>query len=435
MLIPAPRLLGLALLLALGGVLVSLLPAWQLPALGVLAALVLVLALDAFALLRRALPRVERRVAHAFALGVAREVRLEVVAGDARTLVAEVTDHLPAHFGAEGLPRAIRIEPGSGASIGYRATPFERGEHRFEPPELRIASRLGFWQRRVRAGTASAVRVLPNFAALTRFALFATDHRLSQLGVLKRRRRGQGLDFHQLREYREGDSERQIDWKASARSGRLISREYQDERDQQILLVVDCGRRMAARDGPLTHLDRALDAAMLLAFVALRQGDAVGLATLGGDERWLAPRKSRAMMNTLLDQAFDLRPSLRTPDFVELASNIRIRQRKRALIVLLTNLRDEDDDSLDEALALLRERHLVLIASLREPILDAALRGEVKTLDDALTHAATAQYLEQRRRAFRRLEATHVPAVDVEPAALPMALVNRYLDLKRSGRM
>jgi uncharacterized protein (DUF58 family) len=192
---------------------------------------------------------------------------------------------------------------------------------------------------------------------------------------------------------------------------------------------------MAARDGPLTHLDRALDAAMLLAFVALRQGDAVGLATLGGEERWLAPRKSRAMMNTLLDQAFDLRPSLRTPDFVELASNIRIRLRKRALIVLLTNLRDEDDDSLDEALALLRERHLVLIASLREPILDAALRGEVKTLDDALTHAATAQYLEQRRRAFRRLEATHVPAVDVEPAALPMALVNRYLDLKRSGRM
>jgi uncharacterized protein (DUF58 family) len=137
----------------------------------------------------------------------------------------------------------------------------------------------------------------------------------------------------------------------------------------------------------------------------------------------------------LLDQAFDLRPSLRTPDFVELASNIRIRLRKRALIVLLTNLRDEDDDSLAAAIALLRERHLVLVASLREPILEAALRAEVKTLDDALTHAATAQYLEQRRRAFRRLEATHVPAVDVEPAALPMALVNRYLDLKRSGRM
>jgi uncharacterized protein (DUF58 family) len=253
--------------------------------------------------------------------------------------------------------------------------------------------------------------------------------------VLKRRRRGQGLDFHQLREYREGDAERQIDWKASARIGRLISREYQDERDQQILLVIDTGRRMAARDGELGHLDHVLNAAMLLAHAAIRQGDAVGLATLGGQRRWLAPRKSRAMLNALLGELYDLEPTLATPDFHAAAVEIMTRLRKRALVVILTNLRDEDDEGLAAALRLLRERHLVLVASLRETILDAALAAPVSTLDDALTHAATAQYLERRAEAFRRLEQSKVPAVDVEPAALPLALVNRYLELKRSGRL
>ena len=95
--------------------------------------------------------------------------------------------------------------------------------------------------------------------------------------MLQRRRRGEGLEFHQLREYREGDSQRQIDWKATSRSGQLISREYQDERDQQIMLLIDCGRRMRAQDDELSHFDHVLNAALLLAYVGLRQGDAVGL--------------------------------------------------------------------------------------------------------------------------------------------------------------
>jgi uncharacterized protein (DUF58 family) len=279
------------------------------------------------------------------------------------------------------------------------------------------------------------VRVYPNFAALTRFALLATDHRLSQLGILQRRRRGEGLEFHQLREYREGDAQRQIDWKASARMRRLVSREYRDERDQQIVLLLDCGRRMAARDGPLSHLDHALNAALLLAFVALRQGDAVGLMTMGGIERWLAPRKSQVALNGLLAHSFDLQPTLASPDYHNAAVALMTRLRKRAFVVLLSNLRDEDDEGLRSAVGLLRQRHRVVVASLREPILGDALRAPVAGLEDALTHAATAEYLERRQRAFARLELGNVPCLDVEPEALPLALVNRYLDLKRQGRM
>jgi uncharacterized protein (DUF58 family) len=214
---------------------------------------------------------------------------------------------------------------------------------------------------------------------------------------------------------------------------RLVSREYRDERDQQILLLLDCGRRMHARDGALSHLDHALNAALLLAHVALRQGDAVGLLTFGGIERYVPPRKSQLSLNGLLAAVYDLQATLHQPDYYAAAVALMQKQRKRSLVVLISNLRDEDDDTLLPAISLLRQRHLVVLASLREQILDAALAAPIAGLDQALTHAATAQYLESRQRAFARLEQARIPCLDVEPQSLAIALVNRYNDLKRRG--
>jgi len=285
------------------------------------------------------------------------------------------------------------------------------------------------------AGEAQTVRVYPDFSRLTGFALMATDHHLSQLGVLQRRRRGEGMDFHQLREYREGDPPRQIDWKASARMRKLISREYQDERDQQIVLLLDCGRRMSARDDALSHFDHVVNSALLLAYVGLRQGDAVGLLTMSGPQRWLAPRKSRATVNTILNSVYDLQPTINASDYHVAALDLMQRVRKRALVVVLSNLRDEDDDTLGPALKLLQSRHLVLFASLRENILSRALASRVDTFERALTHAAVADYLQSRNRMFSHLEGLGAMCVDVEPEQLPIALVNRYLEIKRSGRL
>lgn len=435
MLIPAPALLLATAALLLLALLVSFMPALDgalLAGGGVLLALAL---LDAQRLLRQALPQVIRRLPHAIALGASTDVHLRIVNASPRGLRMSVFDHAPPTLQFEDLPQRLDLPSGQEATLRYRVRARQRGACEFATCELRIASPWRLWRRRCLVGDANGVRVYPNFAALTRFALLATDHRLSQLGILQRRRRGEGLEFHQLREYREGDAQRQIDWKASARMRRLVSREYRDERDQQIVLLLDCGRRMAARDGPLSHLDHALNAALLLAFVALRQGDAVGMMTMGGVERWLAPRKSQVALNGLLAHSFDLQPTLASPDYHTAAVALMTQLRKRALVVLLSNLRDEDDEGLKSAVALLRQRHRVVVASLREPILGAALRAPVTGLQEALTHAATAEYLERRQRAFARLELGDVPCLDVEPEALPLALVNRYLDLKRQGRM
>jgi uncharacterized protein (DUF58 family) len=434
-LIPARPLLGLAAGIAVGGVAVSVwpaaIPAWA----GALGLIVLLALVDAVLVLRLATPPARRTVPGSLPLGVTHEIALRFANEGPAPLHLTAHDHAPADTEVEGQPQTIALPARGWAELRYRLRPVQRGDLKFGRIEIRMRSPLRLWQSGRMTGAPQTVRVYPNFSVLTRFAILATDNRLSQIGMLRRRRRGEGLDFHQLREYREGDAQRQIDWKASSRMPRLISREYQDERDQQIVLMLDCGRRMAARDDALSHFDHAVNAALLLAYVSLRQGDAVGLLTMSGESRWMAPRKSRSTINLMLNRVYDLHPTLAATDYYKAAVDLMRRTRKRALVVMLSNLRDEDDETLAPALRLLQSRHLVLFASLRESILSRALSARVDTFERALTHAATADYLRSRELTFRRLEHAGAVCVDVEPEGLPMALVNRYTDIKREGRL
>ncbi len=436
---PGKRLIALAAAWLLLGIAEAIVPAlefaWQ------IAGVLLGVAMVADGLLARAPLDIEltREVAGSLPIGVATEVRLKITNRAARALALAVYDFHPANAIVEGLPLTLALPAGRSALVRYRFTPLLRGDMRFAGSDLRITSPLGLWEHKRFFAVVSEVRIYPNFAAIMRYSLLATDNRLSQIGILQRRRRGEGLDFHQLREYREGDSQRQIDWKATARARKLISREYRDERDQQIVFLIDCGRRMSASDADathLTHFDHVLNAALLLGYVSLRQGDAVGYMTFGTTEpRFSAPRKSGATVNVLLNGLYDIQPGLMVPDYYLAAVALSTRLKRRAFVIVLSNLRDEDDDVLAPALRLLRERHLVLFASLREPTLDEALAKPVRNLDTALTHAAAQDYLYERSKAMRRIEHGGTMTLDVEPSKLPIALVNRYLDIKRAGRL
>jgi len=437
--LPSRRLLWAVAAMAAAAIGVAIAGLFEAQWLTLAAAAALVAALDLVSGLRLPAPAVTRRLPATLALGVRVDVALRVANLAARRLRCELHDHHPASFEAEGLPRALELAPREWTEIAYQARPVARGETRFGAAELRLASPLGLWQITRRIGIETTARVYPNFRTLAKYTLLATDNRLSQIGVLQVRRRGEGMEFHQLREYRQGDAQRAIDWKATARTARLISREYEDEKDQRVLLVVDCGRRMAAKDTDtddvLSHFDHALNSALLLAHVAARQGDAVGMLTMAGVSRYCEPRKSVAAVNAILNQAYDIEPTLAVPDYHEAARDVMKHVRRRALVILLTNLRDEDDSTLLPALRLLRTRHLVVLASLREAILSRALSARVDSFDRAVTHAAAADYLAGRERSFRRLDAAGVITLDVEPERLAISLVNRYLELKRAGRL
>jgi uncharacterized protein (DUF58 family) len=252
--------------------------------------------------------------------------------------------------------------------------------------------------------------------------------------VRQRQRRGLGLEFHQLREFREGDSLRQIDWKATARQRTPIAREYQDERDQQIIFMLDCGRRMRSQDGELAHFDHALNACLLLSYIALRQGDAVGLSTFASDRpHYLAPVKGTGQLNVLLNTVYDLDSTQRPADYQAAATQLLARQKRRALVVLVTNLRDEDDEELLTAVKRLSKLHRVLVASLREDLLDNLRHTPVQTLPEALTYCGTVDYLNDRAQLHERLKAHGVLVVDARPQELGAELVTRYLGWKKAG--
>jgi uncharacterized protein (DUF58 family) len=390
---------------------------------------------DLIGLLRMPLPEVSRQVRHTLPLGVWTRVGLSFTNPDTPGLSLTVHDLHPDGFRVRGLPAQARLAPDRVLALSYQVRPQRRGDFAFQGCDLRLGSAMGLWTRTRRIRLIDRVRVFPNFAEISHYTLLATADRLGQLGVRMRRRRGTGAEFHQLREYRRGDSLRQVDWKATSKVRKLISREYQEERDQRLFFLLDCGRRMRHADGVRGHLDEALNALLLLAYVAVRQGDAVGLMTYGGPRRWFSPRKDPDTVNRLLSAIYDLQPSLEAADPLTAARELLRALERRALVVIVTNSRDEGNRDMETAIRLLRRRHLVVLADLRESVLDRTAQAPIRDRADALLFHAVQDYLEQRSRHHERLHHNGAYVLDLVPEQLPIALVNQYLQIKRGGEL
>ncbi len=389
---------------------------------------------------RRACALMTRRLPAAFAIGVRRPVHVSIEAQGQRTWLCEIHDHADATLVTEGMPLRLVIEGGKRVELTYIVTPTVRGEVEFAPADVRIRSRWGFWDLTDRLGPLEQRRVFPDFAQVARYAWLAGDRRLQEIGVKTYQLRGQGTEFKQLSEYRVGDDVRHIDWRATLRIGKPIVREFQDERDQCVMLLVDCGRRMRADDRTArvgaTHFDQVLNAVMLLSYVALAQGDAVGAMTFGtpqGQERSFAPRKGKQALNALMGQLYDVQPTPTHSDYIAAARLLLQRLRKRSLVVVITNFRDEDSTEIAHALRLLRRRHLVLLASLREQVVGELMRQPLTSGEAALEVAAAHLYDQSRRDAFNRLATPDALMADAEPERLGIELVNRYHAVKRRG--
>lgn len=432
--IPRRVLIVLTGLLALGGGVAAIVP----PAIGiwVVAAVVLLVfaGIDAALAAFVKAPQVDREAPASMSLGTWSDIRLTIRNDAGRhSLTMQIFDHHPESFVARGLPFDVTVARGRFVEAVYRVHPAQRGPVTFPGCDLRIASPLRLWWRRRFVPVRTVVRVYPNYSSISKLLAYEVDNRLQLAGIRLSRRRGEGIEFHQLRNYREGDSLRSIDWKATSRMRRLITREYQDERDQQIVFVLDTGRNMLAKDAKLSHFDHTLNAMFLLSYVALRQGDAVGVMTVGNTRTWLPPRKGLQAINGLLNHVYNIQPQPIEIDYVAAATEISVKQRRRSLIILLTNVREEDSEVLRVAANLLRRRHLVILASLRERVLDDTLAQKIRGFDDALLYAATDQYLNARRESHNLLRATGVFVEDCLSDQLPSAITNRYLAIKRAG--
>ncbi|MBW3614064.1 MAG: DUF58 domain-containing protein [Actinobacteria bacterium] len=337
--------------------------------------------------------------------------------------------------------RRRRVElriPGRGrASAGTEIRPARRG--RFELRELvvRVDGPLGLMARQERRVLPATLRVYPQFGSRGEAELRINRARVLQIGLRSAQGRGGGTEFDSMREYGPDDEFRRIDWAATARAGKAIVRTYRAERNQTVLLLLDNGRVMAGRVADVPRLEHAMDAVMMLTAVATRLGDRAGLVAFDREVRAVvSPSHSPAQLTRVTEAMYTLEPELVESDYEGAFVETLARFRRRALLVILTELAEQAlADTLVPALPLIVRDHLVVLASVQDPAVLAAANSSPDSPGGSYAKAAAVAALEERRRLVGRLRGMGATVVDAPPGKLAPALADAYLKVKATGRL
>lgn len=325
----------------------------------------------------------------------------------------------------------------------YALTVFERGAYEFGRTDWRAFSPFGIWYDRyvLRESQPITVKVFASFREIGTHQLNAIASKNTINGLIRERLRGQGQDFHQIRAYNEGDSLRQVDWRATARQHRLMSKEYQNEKEQAILFLVDSSQNMRHKRlvGDelsgffVSHLDTVLNAMLRLSSLATAQNDAVGFASFSGKHDVIAPpKKGGSAMNYLLNQSFVVDTSLKMPDYISIAKTALSVLKKRSLIVLMTSTRTENTEELLTAIKLLHGKHLVVVANLYEQDLAQFLTSAPTQPTTAQTWQVVRDFLNTQKRLMSQLHGiANVHTIHCTPDKLAGRLTQSYVQLKQ----
>jgi uncharacterized protein (DUF58 family) len=436
--IPTSRLVLLALVPVLLGSVTALEPSLLWAMLLTDVAALLLVAVDAW-LGRRVLVRVEREPPRIFSVGRANLVRLHVRATARLPLRVLVTDDGAPELVVEGLPTQVVVPETGHAQVTYHVRPSRRGLYELGDHHARWTTPLGLWWRQVRVAARHPVRVYPDVQAVRTYEMLARQSLENRL-VRTVRLRGGENEFEALRDYQRDDEFRAIDWKATARRQKLIAREYQQERNQSVLCMLDCGRLMTAETQGLTRLDHALNATLMLSHVATRAGDQVGLLAFDTRVRaFLPPQGGRRASQRVIAASYDIHAQMVESDFEAAYGYLSQRLRKRSLVVLFSEV--IDDVSARSVVRMVRglgPRHLALCVLFRDETLDDMVepRGERDTgragVDkaDLYQRAAAAEAILWRDRLVRELKEAGALVLHVSPHKLTPTLISRYLRIK-----
>ena len=331
---------------------------------------------------------------------------------------------------------------GKGSAIfEYKIYPLERGAWFFSGTELLLSSPCLLWKLKVLHKCEDTGKTYPDFNKIKAGA----DLRglFEKTGVKNIRRRGQGMEFMSLRDYQDGDSIRDIDWRAvSRRRGmdgnyKLIVREYQEEQDQQVLFLLDNGYRLHKKETGTSRaqFDSALEAILLLSWVSLKHGDSVAAASFGKTTRWLFPGKGMSAFPQMMNGLYDLKSSAAPSSPLACLEEALGILKRRSFIILISNFREEDGESLSWILKRVQKQHLLLLVSLKENDAEALASRNPANADEALETAAAFSYLVSRRNLYKSWERMGLLTLETSSQTLSPALINRYLQVKRSGRL
>lgn len=326
----------------------------------------------------------------------------------------------------------FNLPKGETITLNYRYRPEARGDIIFPRVYLRIYGRWGFVIKRITYPLETRVQVFPDLIQTRRYDLLAKKGALFAAGIKPIGRFGRGNEFSQLREYLPDDEFRAIDWKGSARKGSLVVREYQVERSQPLTLFIDCGRQMVGRIDEHTRLDYAINAALMLAYVAILKGDQVGLLAFSTKiQAFITPRRGASQLNRIIKALYAIQPSEVESDYAGAFRQFLASWRKRSLIVLFSDVVDPSASSvLLGHLPSLHPRHLPMAVLLKDPELVAIETMVPQTQSDLYEKAVACDLASSRELASRQLRQAGCLVIDTAPQKLSVEVVNEYLKLK-----
>jgi uncharacterized protein (DUF58 family) len=371
-----------------------------------------------------------------FAMGAETEVRLNIENNSSRPVSLRIKDEYPPQMILNGVREgSVRVDPRHTAMLIYGVTPPKRGRFEFGFTALRFRSRLGLVWCQTKVTQPMTVKVYPNMRRAREAELKALGSRSLVSAHRKTSWRGEGREFESLRDYVRGDELRHVSWTATARRGKLTTRQYQIERDQTILIALDAGRLMTARIKDETKLDSAVHATLSLMSAAARAGDNAGLVVFGRRiKSYLPPGRGRDHIDAALEALYAVEPEMIEPSYTNAFEFISANSKRRSLVVLLTDLVDEEGSKeLLNSLSLLRPRHLPLVVTIADRDLKAVVGQLPSSVRDLFTQSVAEEIIHHREAALRLVESIGGLALDVTAAALAPALLETYLRVKERG--
>lgn len=333
-------------------------------------------------------------------------------------------------------PRAVAAR--ASLRIEVPLTGARRGAGALGDVGVRVRTALGLVSARYAYAMHDSVRVIPSLTGVRRYRLLAMQQRLDTLGVRVLRRKGGGQAFANLREYVRGDDPRHIDWKATSKKGRIITREFTVERSQTVLTLIDAGRGMTQLSGAYSRFEHALSSALILTDIASNTGDRVGTLVFDDEVRaFVPPKASRGALQLVRDAFVPVVATSTEPDYATAFRFLATHQAKRALVVFFTDVIDmRASQALVAHVTRSSARHLVLVVALRNDALFAAARLPVAVGAPALFESAAAEEVIQARDAvLHRMRRAGVIVLDVSPKTMTASVVNQYLELKARGAL
>ncbi len=376
--------------------------------------------------------RISRQFDPVLSVRVPNRVVLTVLNDGPETIDFRMREEPPPLFEASQKEFDLHLRPGEEKQFVYTITPNERGGDYFRGTFVRIKSKLNLVLRETRLRTEQPLRVYPNVLAIREFDLLKQKGMLKEVGIRKSRAKGLGMEFESLREYTEGDDYRKIDWKATARRSKLVVRNYEQEKNQSVILCIDIGRKTLSEINGVPKIDHMLDACLMLTHAAAVSGDCVGLLVYSNTvKRYIPPRKGRNQVGFIIEALHDLVSEPVESDHSMAFAYLASRWKRRSLVVSFTDIDDSDQArAFSTSYGPISRHHIALVASVGDPGLKQDAECKVASREDMYSKAASLFILSDRKSADTVLSNNNINLIDAEPQDLSAALVSYYFMVK-----